>query len=297
MNRIKNYQTAARLVLVPAMAVNLFAFPLASQAAAYSYTDLQPSDFVSSFGLGISGGQQVGVNSVTSVSSRAFLWSGTAASVVDLTPSGFNSSYGSGTSGSQQIGFGWGSGTGLNDHALLWSGTANSFVDLNPSGFVTSQAVGISGSRQVGSGWGAGTGGNTHALLWSGTASSAVDLNPTGFTWSDGLGMSGSLQVGYGFGSATGNKYHALLWSGTASSAVDLQSFLSSDYSDSIADGIDTNGNIVGRATYVPTGQEHAILWSVVPEPGTVTLLTLGGAALLMRKRFKQLSPNAAWET
>jgi hypothetical protein len=46
---------------------------------------------------------------------------------------------------------------------------------------------------------------------------------------------------------------------------MDLHSFLSSSYSDSVAEAIDENGNIAGHATYIPTGQQHAILWSVVP--------------------------------
>jgi hypothetical protein len=205
---------------------------------------------------------------------------------MDLNPSGFTQSFGERTSGSRQVGNGSGPATGNNTHALLWSGTASSVVDLNPSGFTSSGALGISGSQQVGNGSGSATGNNDHALLWSGTASSAVDLNPSGFTMSVASGLSGSQEVGYGSGSASGNNTHALLWSGTASSAVDLGSLLSSDYSTwSVAEGIDANGNIFGYAFYLPTGQTHAILWTVVPEPGAVTLLALGGAAVLWRKR------------
>jgi hypothetical protein len=184
---------------------------------------------------------------------------------VDLHPSGFTNSSAYGISGSQQVGSGFGSATGFELHALLWSGTASSAVDLNPSGFTNSAAYGISGSQQVGNGVPAG-GGIAHALLWSGTASSAVDLNPSGFDVSLGYGTSGSQQVGYGAGPATGDAFHALLWSGTASSVVDLQSFLSSDYSYSVAQGIDANGNVIGYAHHIPTGQDHAILWTVVPE-------------------------------
>jgi hypothetical protein len=58
-----------------------------------------------------------------------------------------------------------------------------------------------------------------------------------------------------------------------------------SDYGDSQANGIDESGNVVGWATYIPTGQAHAMLWTVVPEPRALTLLALGGVALLLRKR------------
>jgi len=263
-----NYRTAVRLALGAAMAVNLSAVPVASQAASYSYTDLNPAGFTRSYGQGISGRQQVGYgyDPATGVYLHAVLWSGTASSAVDLNPSGFTVSYGFGISGSQQVGDGYGPATGDSDHALLWSSTASSVVDLNPSGFAKSIGLGISGSQQVGWGSGSATGDNAHALLWSSTASSAVDLNPSGFTGSFGQGISGSQQVGCGYDPATGDSAHALLWSGTASSVVDLHSFLSADYSDSAASGIDANGNVVGFASYIPTGLDHAMLWTVLPE-------------------------------
>ncbi len=314
MNTIKNYRTAARLVLAAAMAGNLLALPLASQAATYSYTDLNPSGFKSSRANGNSGSQQVGYgySSVSGYYEHALLWSGTASSAVDLNPSGFTSSQANGNSGTQQVGNGSGSATGNNNHAFLWSGTADSVVDLNPSGFTQSYGFGVAGGQQVGTGYlanenlpiallwfgtagsvvdlnpndfttssaqrnsgsqqvgygsGFATGNNYHALLWSGTADSVVDLNPSGFTQSYGFGISGSQQVGFGSGSASGNYKHALLWSGTASSVVDLGSLLSSDYSSSVALDIDANGNVVGYATYILTGQEHAILWTVAVVP------------------------------
>jgi len=335
--------TAARLVLGAAMAGNLLDLPLASQAATYSFTDLNPtgftgsasygisgsqqvgfgyaefggyhallwsgttssvvdlnpSGFTYSIGQGIWGSQQVGVGGVRSTgNAHALLWSGTASSVADLNPSGFYGSTALGISDSQQVGFGWGPAAGYAEHALLWSGTASSVVDLNPSGFTSSWGYGICGGQQVGFGSGSTSGNNYHALLWSGTASSVVDLNPIGFAGSIARGISGSQQVGIGHGFTTGHQHallwsgwagsvvdlnpsgftysealgtsgnhqHALLWSGTASSVVDLGSLLSSDYGYSVAQGIDSHGNIVGSAYYIPTGQEHAMLWTVLPE-------------------------------
>src|SRR5207245_1932650 len=147
--------------------------------------------------------------------------------------------------GSQQVGSGFGSATGNDEHALLWAGTASTVVDLNPGGFDRSYGLGTSGSQQVGFGSGPATGGNDDALLWSGTASSVVDLHPSGFFESEGRGISGGQQVGVGY-NATFSIVHALLWSGTASSVVDLHSFLSADYSQSLALGIDANGNVIG---------------------------------------------------
>jgi len=228
---------------------------------ASSVVDLNPSGFIWSEGFAISGNQQVGYGYTiaTGLDPHALLWSGTASSAVDLTPSGFTWTAAQGTSGTQQVGVG-------NGHALLWSGTASSAVDLNPSGFGVSYGQGISGNQQVGWGYGPATGNDYHALLWSGTADSAVDLNPIGLEGSYGFAISGGQQVGAGWGPPTGNNTHALLWSGTANSVVDLHSFLSSDYSASYAEGIDTNGNIVGMAIYIPTGSYHAMLWTRLPE-------------------------------
>ena len=228
------------------------------RGTASTVLDLNPSGFTVSFASGTSGIQQVGHGSgpATANNYHALLWSGTANSVVDLHPSGFTESAGYAISGGQQVGAGYGP-----NHALLWSGTANSVVDLNPSGFTYSYAYAISGAQQAGEGRGPGTGNNDHALLWSGTANSVVDLNPSGFAVSYARGISGGQQVGYGTGPSIGYNYHALLWSGTANSFVDLHSFLSSDYSESYAQGIDANGNIVGYAHHRPTGFDHAILW------------------------------------
>jgi uncharacterized membrane protein len=53
---------------------------------------------------------------------------------------------------------------------------------------------------------------------------------------------------------------------------------------DSGARGINDNGDIVGYAM-TPDGYYHSFLLTVIPEPSTVALLTLGGAAWLLRRR------------
>ncbi|MCI0499903.1 MAG: PEP-CTERM sorting domain-containing protein [Planctomycetales bacterium] len=154
---------------------------------------------------------------------------------------------------------------------------------MNPSGFTRSIARGISGNQQVGYGYGSATGNKEHALLWGGSAASCVDLNPGGFTYSYAWGISGNQQVGAGNGSATGNREHALLWSGSADSFIDLHQFLPTGFVGSYAYGIDSYGNIAGRAND-SLGVDHAIVW-IVPEPATVMLLAVGG--VLLRKRAK----------
>jgi hypothetical protein len=70
-------------------------------AADYIAIDLNPSGFMASQALGVSGGQQVGAGGGQQ---HALLWMGSAASVVDLNPSGFMASQALGVSGGQQVG-------------------------------------------------------------------------------------------------------------------------------------------------------------------------------------------------
>lgn len=256
------------------------------------------------------GAQQVGYGSGTGTSSNnhALLWSSTPASAVDLNPPGFTYSVAQGISGNQQVGYGSTEAVQLEDpHALLWSGTAASAVDLNPTdipGIDVSRANGTSGTQQVGIGFI-----NTkisgiqfasaNAVLWSGTAASAVDLNPTdlpGILSSVARATNGSQQVGVGYTSyfelgdqlpiASGQ---ALVWSSAAASAIDLQSLLPSTgtWTDSVADSIDTTGNVFGTAdgTFNGATGSFAVEWSPVPEPTAMSLLMLAGIGLLGRRR------------
>src|ERR1043165_10001969 len=61
-NRACSYG-AARLVVGAAMAVSFLAPPLAAYSATYSFVDLNPNGFDSSYAFGVSGGQQVGYGS------------------------------------------------------------------------------------------------------------------------------------------------------------------------------------------------------------------------------------------
>src|SRR5258706_4813409 len=113
MNRIQDYRTLARLAFAAAMAGHLFGLAVVSQAAAYSFTDLNPSGLEYSLGYAISGSQQGGIGYRAGDSDfHALLWSGTASSAADLNPSGFIGSYSLGISGNQQVGYGWGPASG-----------------------------------------------------------------------------------------------------------------------------------------------------------------------------------------
>lgn len=240
-----------------------------------SATDLNPAGFSSSKATAVSQTVQVGYGYSPSGQYHPLVWSGTAASARDLCPSAFPSSWIDGTDGTHHIGAGNSAATNNRYHALLWTGTSTNAVDLNPAGYIETVGKGVAGNQQVGYG-STPSSGLTHALLWTGTAQSYVDLGE-GY----GYATNGTKQVGIHGGSAC-------VWNGTAASVVNLAQFLPSGLrnSGSSAWGIDEQGNIVGYA-YDLAGNEHAILWEPeqVPEPATLTLLTVGGLMLLRRKR------------
>jgi hypothetical protein len=171
-------------------------------------------------------------------------------------------------------------------HALLWNGSAESVIDLHPDGYSESGAQAVFGDTQVG--YGNGAGGNNHALLWKGTAESVVDLHPAGFESSLASGISAIGQVGTANGPATGLEPHAFYWNSTADSALDLHTFLPATMRNSSAEDIDANGTIVGYA-YDYGGKYHAVLWTLVPEPGSCALVasavTVMGCARIRRRR------------
>jgi hypothetical protein len=254
---------------------------------AASSQDLNPSGYANSQINGLSASNQVGYGNKAFGQNHALLWKGSAASVVDLHPSGFSASAAFGTDGANQIGYG--DRLGFN-HALLWSGTADSAVDLNPNGYTETYGSGVDGNTEVGTGYGAATGNHTTAILWHGSASSVVDLQPAAFKSSQAWAVSGNEEVGWAWSSPANNDMHAYLWHGTAASAINLQSFLSSDYTTSLAFGIDaSNGDIVGMAYNNRLGREEAVIWAPVPEPNGLTVgligLLAGGVALRLASR------------
>ena len=57
-----------------------------------------------------------------------------------------------------------------------------------------------------------------------------------------------------------GSRTHAMIWMSAAHSAVDLHSYLPGGYTDSVATGIDEEGNVTGMAIDM-SGAAHDFLW------------------------------------
>lgn len=236
----------------------------------------------SSYCLGVHHGEQVGYQNGPGTPESALSWHGSAASVVVLHPYSLsatanNVSRALGCYNGEEVGYvsrySESSSFAIKGYrATLWHGTAASEVDLHPAGYDESIAACTSGTQQ--GGWGT-LQGVQHALLWTGEAASAVDLHPEGYNFSQVNGMNATQQVGEAWILSPTNaaiRYrHALVWSGSAGSVVDLNQFLP-DGSDSVATGIDADGNIVGYA-YIRPGPNYSHTFALPVSPWAVPVM------------------------
>lgn len=244
-----------------------------------SCRNLNPSWALSSMALATTGTRQAGYATAPGYQDHAGVWSGTASSFVDLNPAGASSSMAYAIAGNQQAGSVIFNGM---EHAALWSGSAASFRDLNPGG-QGSKILAMTTSQQVGYA-------NGHAGIWFGTAESFVDINPVGAVYgSEANATIGTMQAGVFYLDPW--DYHAVLWFGSADNYIDLQAALGSNYRASEAQSIWTDGSmtlVAGNATDW-SGLSHPVLWqlTVVPEPGTASLLGLAFVVWAVAKRGK----------
>ena len=111
-----------------------------------------------------------------------------------------------------------------------------------------------------------------------------MDLHPAaGFTQTYADDSNGRQQVGCGQGGATGGMNHAMLWNGE-NVALDLHRFLPAGAVESVANGIDDDGTIVGSASFVGSGL-RPIMWIPVPDPAGCAVFLLSAVLLPRRTR------------
>ena len=124
--------------------------------------------------------------------------------------------------------------------------------------------------------WGDTTGGKNHAGLWD--AGQIIDLGTLGGedSWAYGLNNAGTV---VGWAELPSGIYHATAWiDGTIADLGTLGGLFSSAYA------VNDAGVIVGTAQDA-MGQWQAVRWIPIPEPTAALLLSLGGLALLKRRR------------
>jgi len=208
------------------------------------------------------GTHQVGAaGGTTGMGTNAAYWSGTNP-IQLILPSGFWGSQADGVDGNSAVGEVYNGG---HSHAALWqiSGKTSTFTSFHPDGYYDSYAFAISHGQTVGQ-----TStvdfsnqtGRSYAALWTGlSANSFVPLTGDQITASAAYGTNGTQQVGYvSFDQPVGLNapadHHAVVWHGTSASMQLLP--LPKGFVDSVAYGIDQQGDVVGQMTGPQTGTQ-----------------------------------------
>jgi probable HAF family extracellular repeat protein len=239
---------------------------------------------ISSGAMGINdSGQVVGSANAPGYAQHAFLYTGGAMTDLGTLGGIHSSAYGINNAG-QVVGGAYRADG--NSHAFLYTGGA--MADLGTLGGSWSVARGINnGGQVVGCAYTAGEVG--HAFLYSGGVMTDLGTPSGGESYAYGINNGGQV-VGYASGGGAVNSYRlAFLYSGGV--MTDLNALISSDSGWTLieATAINDLGQIVGygRRQYSPGmyGPDRAVLLTPVPEPTSLALLALGGAALLLCRR------------
>lgn len=247
--------------------------------------DLGTLGGMSSYAFAINdGGRVVGMSeSVENVGQRATLWDGGTA--IDLGTLG--GSYGKALAINNSglvAGISYRSGDETY-RATLWHD--GYITDLGTLGGSSSEAHAINDSGQVvGYSWLAG---DTvlHATLWS--SGKATDLGTLGGTSNaTAINRHGQI-VGYSDNTGGVGNTRAVMWDGGV--LIDLNSFLdattvAAGWTLYDARGINDLGWISGQARNYMTGEQHAYVLSVVPEPAAYLLALVGLCVIGFRNKF-----------
>ena len=214
-------------------------------------------------------GQVVGQADNGSGALHAFLYS--AGQTIDLgTLPGGTSSQANGINNAGQV-VGWSATASGATHAFLYS--LGQMIDLGPG-----RAFGINNAGQV-----VGVNGAGHAFLYSG--GQMIDLGTLpGGTSSEALGINNAGEV-VGCSIDAAGDYDAFLY--TNGVMIDLNSLINpySGWTLTAASAINDLGQITGGGLDPEGLGEEFLLTPEVPEPASLSLLLLGGLALLRQRR------------
>ena len=155
-------------------------------------------------------------------------------------------------------------------HGFSYDGST--YTPLDVPGASDTYAFGIDGDHIVGQYY---SGGNVHGFLHDDSVGTSTVLDMPGVSDTRAFGIDGSNIVGWYYNVGS---YHGFLHD----SAIDTYMALDvPDASNTYAQGID-GSNIVG---YYKIGSSYHGFLVSIPEPGTLSLLALGGLMVLRRRR------------
>ena len=170
-------------------------------------------------------------------------------------------------------------GSNAGRRAFLWD-NGGAFVELSTLAGTESGARGINDRGQI-VGYSRGVDGNDHAVLWENDT--IVDLGLLGGTQAVASDINESGQI-VGISNTSDGSWHAFLYD--QGQMYDLNDLVDAvGYRLEHARAINDHGHIAVSAQEELSGEWRVLL--VVPEPATLSLLGLGGLAVLRRRRRK----------
>ncbi|MHC4712052.1 MAG: PKD domain-containing protein [Planctomycetota bacterium] len=213
------------------------------------------------------GGQVMGRARTASGAWHAFVWT-PAAGMVDIGTLGGNWTYDYDINSAGQV-VGWSNTVAGEEHAFLWT-PGEGMIDLGTLGGIHSHALAVNDIGHI-VGWAPKATATTHAFIWT-LEEGMVDLGTLfGSDHSNAYDINNAGQV---VGASGGRGF---LWT-PAEGMVDLGT-LGGVSSAAIA--INDAGQVMGQS-YVPSGENHAVLWQLANLPPVAVALANGQESVIV---------------